>query len=71
MNNTLKNRIEAEARRFADRIYPPLYPQHSIARAAFAEGAKFILGHLSHLPWNEALTTLAGYVSNTGKEARP
>ena len=71
MNDTLKNRIEAEARRFADRIYPPLYPQHSIARAAFAEGAKYILDHLSRLPWDEALTTLAEYVSDTGKEARP
>ena len=45
MNNTLKNRIEAEARSFADRIYPPSYPQHSIARAAFAEGAKYALSH--------------------------
>lgn len=75
MNNTIKETIETEARRTALR-YDPSYSRYSAGKQVghirgFIEGAKYVLDHLSHIPWDEALNTLAEYASESGKEARP
>ena len=75
MNETISKKVEAEARRTAQR-YDPTVSRYSAGKQVghirgFIEGAEYVLDYLSHLPWDEALTTLAEYVSDTGKEARP
>lgn len=45
MNETLKKRIEEVMADYADNLYPKYFPQHSIAKAAFAAGAEYALSH--------------------------
>lgn len=72
---TIKERIEAEARRTALR-YDPAASRYSAGKQVghirgFIEGAEYVLDHLCHIPWDKVLYTLAGYASESGKEARP
>lgn len=45
MNEIQKKRIEKESEDYADNLYPKYFPQKSIAKAAFGEGAQYALTH--------------------------